>query len=226
MMPNTALSLLLIGVAGALRAPENAGRAAKTASVLAALVVLALAVATLAEYLLAIDLGIDRALMRVHGGTYPGRPSLVTALTMTLLSSGLIVFDSRSDARVRPAECLVLLGGIAAFSALIAFAFGAGPLYRLASMPMIGVALPSAVALLLISVRMLLERPTAGLMSVVASRGTGGVLLRRLVIPALLLPPLLGIAVTRIATALGAGEPSFQVAILVEVGLALATSLD
>jgi PAS domain S-box-containing protein len=51
-------------------------------------------------------------------------------------------------------------------------------------------------------------------MSVVASRGTGGVLLRRLVIPALLLPPLLGIAVTRIATALGAGEPSFQVAIL------------
>ena len=125
----------------------------------------------------------------------------MTALALTLLSSGLLVFDGRLGARIRPAECLALLGGVAAFSALIAFAFGAGPLYRLTRMPMIGVALPTVVALLLISVGMLLERPAAGLMSVVASRGLGGVLLRRLVMPALLLPPLLGIAVTRIATA-------------------------
>ena len=59
MMPNTALGLLLLGVGGALRAPENAGRAAKAASVIAALFVLAVGVATLAEYLLAIDLGSD-----------------------------------------------------------------------------------------------------------------------------------------------------------------------
>ena len=214
MMPNTALGLLLLGAAGALRAPENAGRVAKAVSVLAALVVLAVGVATLAEYLLAIDLGIDRALISVHSGPHPGRPSLVTALALTLLSSGLIVFDAGSSARIRPAECLVLLSGIAVFSALIGFAFGAGPLYRLARMPMIGVALPTAVALLLISVGMLLERPAAGLMSVVASRGMGGVLLRRLAMPALVLPPLLGIAVTQIATAFGAGEPSLQVAVL------------
>ena len=43
MTPNTALGLFLIGAAGALRAPEKAGRAAKAASVLAAFVVLAVA---------------------------------------------------------------------------------------------------------------------------------------------------------------------------------------
>jgi hypothetical protein len=62
MMPNTALSLLLLGVAGALGAPENAGRSAKAVSVIVALVVLAVAVATLAESLLASDLGVDHAL--------------------------------------------------------------------------------------------------------------------------------------------------------------------
>ena len=214
MMPNTALGLFLIGAAGALRAPENAGRAAKAASVLAAFVVLAVSVATLVEYLLALDLGIDRALLSVHGGPYQGRPSLETALALALLSSGLMVFDARPAARIRPAECLALLGGIGAFSALIAFAFGAGPFYRLTRLSMIGMALPTAVALLLVAVGMLLERPAVGLMSVAASRGLGGVLLRRLVMPALLFPPLLGIAVTRIATAAGAGEPSFQVALL------------
>jgi PAS domain S-box-containing protein len=217
MMPNTALSLLLLGVGGALRAPENAGRAAKAASVLAALVVLAVGVATLAEYLLAMDLGIDRALVVVHSGQHPGRPSPVTALALALLSSGLIVLDAGSGARLRPAECLVLLGGTVAFSALIGMAFGAGPLYRLVRMPMIGVAPPTAVALLLISVGMLLERPAAGVMSVVTSRGPGGVVVRRLTIPALVLPPLLGIAVTRIATAFGAGAASFQVAVLAAV---------
>ncbi len=217
MMPNTALGLLLLGVGGALRAPENAGRAAKAVSVLAALVVLAVGVATLAEYLLAIDLGIDRALVVVHSGQHPGRPSPATALALTVLSSGLLVFDRGSDARIRPAECLVLLGGTVALSALIGMVFGAGPLYRLMRSPIIGVAPPTVVALLLISVGMLLERPAAGVMSVVTSRGPGGVVVRRLAIPALVIPPLLGIAVTRIATAFGAGEPSFQVAVLAAV---------
>src|SRR6476659_2868208 len=204
MMPNTALGLLLLGVGAALRAPANAGRAAKAASVLAALIVLAVGVATLAECLLAMDLGIDRALVVVHSGQHPGRPSPVTALALTVLSSALIVFDAGSDGRIRPAECLVLLGGTVAFSALIGMAFGAAPLYRLMRVPMIGVAPATVVALLLISAGMLLERPAAGVMSVVTSRGPGGVVVRRLTIPALLLPPLLGIAVTRVATAFGA----------------------
>jgi PAS domain S-box-containing protein len=217
MMPNTALGLLLIGVGAALRAPANAGRAAKAASVLAALIVLAVGVATLAEYLLGTDLGIDRALVVVHSGQHPGRPSPVTALALTVLSSALIVFDAGSEGRIRPAECLVLLGGTVAFSALIGMAFGAAPLYRLMRVPMIGVAPATVVALLVISAGMLLERPAAGVMSVVTSRGPGGVVVRRLTIPALVLPPLLGIAVTRVATAFGAVAPSFQVAVLAAV---------
>lgn len=214
MMPTTALCLLLIGGGAALRAPENLGRPRKAMSVLAALVVLFVGVATVADYLLAIDLSIDRALFHIDVAPYPGRSAALAAVALTLLSSGLIVFDTRPAAVVRPSECLILLGGLTAFSALIAFAFGGGPLLRLRRMPVLGVPLPTAVALLLISLGMLLERSRGGLMSVAASSGPGGVLLRRLAIPALIAPAMLGIAVTRIATAIGAGEPSFQVALL------------
>jgi len=214
MMPNTALGLVLLGVAGALRAPEKPGWVAKLVSILAALVVLAVGVGTLAEYLLAIDLLIDRVLIGAQFGPHPGRPSPVTALALTLLSGGLLMFDTRPTARFRPSECLVLLAAVAAFTALVGFAFGAGPLYRLMRAPVIGVALPTAIALLLISFGLLLERPGGGLMGVATSPGPGGVLLRRLVIPALVAPAVLGIVISRIAKALGAGEPSLEIAVL------------
>jgi PAS domain S-box-containing protein len=214
MMPNTALALFLIGLAGALRAPQNPGRAAKVASALAALVTLSIGVGTLTEYALGIDLRIDRALIRSDFGPQPGRPSPVTAVALTLLGSGLLVFDVRPAARVRPAEGLVLLSAIAAFTALVGHAFGAGPFYRFVRAPVIGVALPTALALLLVSVGMLLLRPDRGLTRAATAPGPGGVLLRRLVLPALVAPALLGVAVTRGAAALDASEPSIAVAVL------------
>jgi PAS domain S-box-containing protein len=214
MMPNTALAVLLIGLAGALRVPEHSGRVPKAVSILAALVVLVVGVGTLAEYLLAVDLGLDRALIRTGLGPHPGRPSPLTALALTLLSAALLAFDSRPAARFRPSECLVLLAAAAAFTALVGFAFGAGPLYRLMRAPVIGVALPTAVALLLVSFGMLLARPAGGLTRVATSPGPGGVLMRRLVIPALVAPAVLGIAIARIASAFDAGETSLEFAVL------------
>ena len=215
MMPNTALGLLLTGGAGALRARADAGRVAKVASFLAALVVLALAVATLAQYAFGTDLRIDRVLFRPEIGPYPGRPSPLTAVALALLASGLLVFDTRPTASFRPSEWFVFAGGIAAFTALIGYAFGAGPLYRFMRAPVIGVALPTAIGLVLISVGLVLERPTAGVMRVAMSRGPGGVLLRRLVVPAIVTPVVLGVVVTRLSAALGIGEPSLAIAILV-----------
>ena len=60
MMANTAVGLLAIGLAGALRQPKDAGRVRRAVSLLLAFVVLALSIGTLAEYALATDLGIDQ----------------------------------------------------------------------------------------------------------------------------------------------------------------------
>ena len=65
MMPNTALALLLIGGAGAMRQGANIGTARSMLSLLATLAVLAIGVGTLIEYGLGIDTA-NRSLPRAH----------------------------------------------------------------------------------------------------------------------------------------------------------------
>ncbi len=209
MMPNTAFALLLLGIAGALRREEGGARAAGTVSAVAALVTLALALSTLAEYVMSLELPrLDRFLLQLlYGGPleglYPGRPSPPTAFAVALLSVALLMFDLRRGARARPSDWLALCALFTAFVALVGFAYGAGPLYRLSHAAITGVSMPTAVGLLLISAGLLLERPGYGVMRVVTSSGPGGTLLRRLAIPALLAPALLGPMVTRFLLAVG-----------------------
>ena len=91
---------------------------------------------------------------------------------------------------------------------------GRAPLYRLTRTPVIGLSLPTAVSLLLTSMGLLLARPTAGLMRVATSPGPGGILLRRLALPAIMAPVLLGFVVTRLSAAQGIAGVSIPVAIL------------
>ncbi len=191
MKPNTAVALSLAGVGGALRYNERAGRMRRSMSWTAAVVVLFIAVGTLAEYGLDLDLRIDQALFTDQPGPYPGRPSPPTALALGLLALALLVFDRGRRARVAPSEALVLVAGFAAFVALLGFVFGAGPLYRLPGAPVVGVAVPTAVALFAIAAGLLLERPHTGFMQLMTSSGPGGILLRRFVPAALLAPMLL-----------------------------------
>src|SRR6185295_13148713 len=99
MKPNTALALLLIGGAGALRHPAGAAGWWRNAlSTLAALAVLAIGAATLAEYALGLDLHVDRLLVQHQAGPYPGRPSPPTALALTLLAAAVLLSGVRATA--------------------------------------------------------------------------------------------------------------------------------
>ncbi|WP_437590930.1 sensor histidine kinase [Sorangium sp. So ce1000] len=230
MMPNTALALSLIGVAGALRYRQGtrSRRLLKVLSLLALVVVLIIGVGTLAEYLFAIDLHIDSLLMPgralpvgSQAGPTPGRSSPPTALSIALLAAALLLSDVRPTARARPSEWLTLLAGLIALTALVAFVFGAGPLYRSVYSPVIGVAPATAVSLLLATAGLLLERPAAGIMRTATSEGAGGIMLRRLALPTIVVPVLLGVAVTRIFAAVGIVELSNSVAALIAAGLLL-----
>jgi len=203
MVPNTAFSLLLLGSAGVLRQSSLSVRIRKTLTITAAVIVFAIGVVTLAEYALSADLHIDQLVL--SGGTdpNPGRPSPPTAFALTLLAASVLLFDVRPTASIRPSEWLAFSASVTALTALMGFVFGAGPLYRLRSEPIKGVAVPTAVSLLLISMGVLLERPTAGIMRVAMSPDPGGVLLRRLVLPAVLAPAVIGLVVLRLSAATG-----------------------
>jgi hypothetical protein len=77
MMPNTALGLVLIGSAGALRQLPSPGRVHKTLSVTAALIVLAIGIGSLAEY--ALDSESARLRFRARSAALPRRSRCRTA---------------------------------------------------------------------------------------------------------------------------------------------------
>ena len=190
MMPNAAVALLLSGLTGALRCRQDMRRGRKLVCDLAGLLVLAIGVATLAEYLLGMELGIDQLLMHSEAGHYPGRMAPLTAIALVCLGSALLLLDIRPTARGRPSEWLSLSAGLIGLTALTGMLLGATPPYRVGS-DFVGVAIPTAASLLLVCFGLLLERPTAGLMQIATARGPGGVLVRRVVLPTVLGPVLL-----------------------------------
>ena len=213
MTARSGLGLLLIGGAAALRNREDAGPISKALSVVAALLVLVFGLATLAEHALAVDLPIDR-LFLPGTGPDPGRTPPPAVLALSFLACALLLLDVHAGARVRPSEWLALAAGFTALTALLGFIFGAELHHRVTRVPLIGAALPTAVALLLVSVGLLFQRPTAGLMRVATSRGPGGQQFRRFALPALLIPIVVGVVVTFPLRAVGSEALAVVVAVL------------
>lgn len=215
MMPSTAVMLCLLGLGGALRYRSVGRRAPTLLSKLAASIVLVGGVLIFSEYVFRVDLGIDHLLLGgAEPGPYRGRPSPPTALSLSLLAAALLMFDTRLRSPRRPTEWLVVGAWIIAFTALLGHLFGAGALYRLAGTSVIGVALFTALGLLSISAGLLMERPGGGFMALLASASPGGVLLRRLLIPAIIAPATLGLVFARLFAALGMGDFPILVAAL------------
>lgn len=206
MMPNTALALLLVGAAKALRPAACEGGLRQALSVLAASIVLVIGAGTIVEYAFGVDLFLDRVLFVSEGGPYPGRPSPPTALALTLLGAALLLCDARPTARARPSEWLALSAGIVALTAMEGQILGAGALYRLHDAFVIGVSVPTAVGLLLLSMGLLLERPESGMVRLVISAGPAGALTRRLTLAVVLGPLLLGVVLTQLLAVQGVAE--------------------
>ena len=92
----------------------------------------------------------------------------------------------RTRRGVRPAQLLALAAGLIALLALIGYAYSAAALAGVEQF--IPMALNTAIAFALLSVGILCARPDRGLMAVVTSAGAGGVMARRLLPAAILIP--------------------------------------
>ncbi|HUJ47086.1 MAG TPA: ATP-binding protein [Rhizomicrobium sp.] len=198
MVPNTSLSLIAIGVVGALRCELPLPRTRLLLSVTAALFVLMVAAGTLAEYALNIQTGLDQLIIATHEGPYPGRPSPPTASALAFLAIAVLLFDTRPMERLRPSEWCALAAGVIASTALLGQIFGVAPLFAFAGNLVRGMAVHTALGVLLLSWGFLLERPDAGLMKLVTSAGPGGILLRRLAPAAAIAPVSFAIASVRL----------------------------
>jgi PAS domain S-box-containing protein len=185
MKANTALAFLLAGVSlwwlHTDEADERGHRIAQAGAFVVALVGLA----TLSEYLVGRDLGIDQLLFQESpeavGTSSPGRMAPTTAVSFLLLGLALLLLDVETRRGGRPAQFLALVPMVIAWLALIGYLYGVKSLYGVASYTQM--ALHTALTLLVLGTGVLLARPDRGWMAVITSPSGGGPMVRR-VLPA------------------------------------------
>jgi signal transduction histidine kinase len=190
---NGAFGYLALGIALILMATERRGFAAAAGGMGG--IALMIGAATLTEYGTGQDLGIDQLFVveDIVGSShlFPGRIAPVTALTLVLLglafvaqSTGTRRFAWVSLALVIPALLLVTV-------ALLGYLFGASGLYTAFSTISgveNGVSLHAAVASVLVGTGLMLICPDTRMIRAVASPGPGGVMLRKMLPLAVLVP--------------------------------------
>ncbi len=194
MKTNTALGLLLTGVALLTLRPEPTPVAVKLAGWSIALVVLALGAATFSQHLAGWDLGIDEWLMTEPLGspatTSPNRMGPPAALSFPLLGAALLLLDVRSKRGFAPAQALAIGVLLIAIVPVLGYIFETRQLYGIAQYT--GIALPTALMFMLLAIGVIFARPTVGVAGRLLADDSSGMLLRRLIPAALVLPIVLG----------------------------------
>ncbi|MDY7226708.1 sensor histidine kinase [Hyalangium rubrum] len=194
MSPNSALGLILGGMALGLLHALTPGRLRRAAGLVAAWGLILIGAATLLQLLSGRDLGVQVLLFRWTdwaSRTPPHLTSANTAACFVLLGSALLLLGRRAPTSPKWATTLVLLAFIGALRALNGYIHGA---LRFADapqlIPFIGMGLHTSLAILLLGVGILCARPEEGLVGLLTRDTLGGFLARRLV-PVGLLGPLL-----------------------------------
>jgi PAS domain S-box-containing protein len=193
MKANTAVGFVFAGVSLLLL---QAGRR-RMGGTLALFVVL-LGVATLAEYVFGVRLGIDELLFkdvsRGPGTPSPGRMGANTAFNFTLAGLSLLLLDVRWR-RLRPTQAGAAIIALVALVALLGYAYGVPRLQTgYVTRNVVPMAVHTAIAFVVLAMGLVLARPQVGIIGLLRSPGAGGILLRRLALPGLFLPALLGYA--------------------------------
>jgi len=188
MKANAAVGFLLASFSLVAYSRSAAGSRLRRLAVGCAALVGLVGVATLAEYVFGLHLGIDQLLFRdrvAAGSPYPGRPAANAAVGLVLLGAALLAWDLRVG-RWWATNLLAWPAAILGLLALTGYATGAGMLTTLSVRQHI--ALNSAIALTLLPFAALLARPEQGEISMLASNSHGGLVLRRLLPVAIVVP--------------------------------------
>jgi PAS domain S-box-containing protein len=186
---NAAFCFTLLGLAILLQTGFTSSRPRWPARA-AAVIVLAIAGATLLEHFASVNLGIDevfRADTVSAASPHPGRFAIQTALAFTSAALAVLVLGQRYRG-FHPAQAMAVACGAIGFVSLLGYLFGADALRSIGSATQIS--LPASAFLIVTGVALLAADPEHALVRLAADRGIAGQVLRRFVPAALLVVPL------------------------------------
>jgi PAS domain S-box-containing protein len=218
MKANTALGFVVSGTSLFLLIEPSSKQ--RLAGRLCSLFVVAIGLATLVEYVLGWNLGIDQWLATddsqpIHTFS-PGRMSPLTAVCFTWIGVALWLSGAKrrqvTTAPIRWVEVLALLTSLSAVQVLIAYLYQVQPI--LGFIVYTDMAVHTALCFVVLSVGILLAHPHYGLVRVMTADSAGGVIARRLLPAAIAIPLILGwLRIT--SERIGLFEPAFGTSILV-----------
>jgi PAS domain S-box-containing protein len=196
MFVNTAICSVLAGLTLALliKSPDEATSDGKqiAARTISALVIL-LATATLFEHITGIDLGIDTLLWQRSWGqnaaASPMRMGVLGSVSFTIIGSAMLLATLGPRAR-KIVPWLVLLTMALSSLSLTGYWFGASQLFGIAKFT--GIALLTSSVIALLSVGVMAIVPEHGIAASLLRDDAGGALLRRLIVPIVVVPLVLG----------------------------------
>ncbi|MEW6359329.1 MAG: GAF domain-containing protein [Planctomycetota bacterium] len=194
MKANTAIAFLLMGLSLWLLHKKQAALWLRRMACVSSLAVGMIGLLTLIEYFFACDLGIDQLLFTEPPGTvgtiHPGRPAPNTALNFLLLGSALLLLGMESRRVHWAAQLLVLAAAVVSLFPVLGYAYGVTALYGIAAYTVM--APNTAVAFAVSCGGVLCLRPDRGLMLPITGETVGGLLARRLLPAAVLVPAVVG----------------------------------
>jgi signal transduction histidine kinase len=194
MKSNTAVGFLGLAAAVLLLAPPG-GRVRRLAGLALAGGVIALAFATLAEYLFKVDLRIDELLFRdpeaMKTRWPPGRFAPVTCINFTLVGAGLFLRELRGRRPQLVAQAAVLIAWVISFQGFVGYVCGVS--YSFGSAFYTQIAVHTAALFIALTTAALLSWGDEGFMAAVAGQGIAGRVGRKLLVFAVLVPPLVNL---------------------------------
>ena len=187
MRPNTAGGLLLCGAALWFDTGQARGATRLLLRACAGMASL-IGLVTLIEYGLGKSLGIDELMFRNSALLVaPGRMAISSALTFVLLGGAL--FLSRRRGGFAVGQYLAITAGLLCLFNVIGYLYGIRSFHGIAFSPgSAAMSIHTSLTFLILSAGVLLSRPDWGLMATINSHAPGGVIARRLLPAALLIP--------------------------------------
>jgi signal transduction histidine kinase len=197
MIPISAITFILIGLALFLAHPADAPKWMGWLSRALAILVLAMTLITGAEYLLNMNLGID-LLVFPRGTSAPtgtsvmpaGRMAINSAAAFLCLAIGLLLLPRDRRENGVGSQIAAFGAVVIAFIALVGYAFGVRDFYSMQEF--LGMALLSAVTFVVLGVGLLFSQVHRGLPGLISDAGAAGVVARRLLPGTIIIPFLFG----------------------------------
>ena len=190
MKPNTAIGFLCAGLSLLLLTSTSGSERSRMAAAVPAIIVIALGLCTLIEYLLHVNLGVDQLLyLDRFQFPYPGRMAHITAVNFFLAGLSLLLLSLFEKQSTWP-QLLSLLSGLSALLAIIGYLYGVPLLYG--SIRYTSMALHTGIGFLILSLATVHSRRSQGVIAVFGTPYAGSWLARRLLPVAIVVPALMG----------------------------------